>query len=119
MTLAATVAAITAAWSDDPQSGVLWAGDHGDGASTSATDRCDFTTVWFEVSDHTSPAKQASLPEPRFHHLRDYRQCLARNTGLRRIHFALDGEARSCSSAGFPSEVTPHELGLVLGESGT
>ena len=93
VTLAATVAAITAAWVDDPQSDVLWAGDHGGrrGVRMRQTVR-DFTTVWFEVGDRTLAVEAGVLPEPRFHHLEVYRQCLARNTGARRLHFALDGE---------------------------
>lgn len=119
MTVTEIVAAVTAAWVDDPQSDVVWAGDHEGrrGVRMRQTVR-DFTTVWFEVGDRTLSVEAGVLPEPRFHHLEVYRQCLARNTGTRRLHFAVDGEGEILLVGRIPvEEVTPHELELVLGEA--
>ncbi len=119
MTVTETVAAVTAAWVDDPQSDVVWAGDHEGrrGVRMRQTVR-DFTTVWFEVGDRTLSVEAGVLPEPRFHHLEVYRQCLVRNAGTRRLHFAVDAEGEILLVGRIPvEEVTPHELELALGEA--
>ena len=119
MTLEGIVAAVTAAWVGDPKSDVVWAGDHEGrrGVRMRQTVR-DFTTVWFEVGDRTLGIEAGMIPEPRFHHLEVYRQCLVRNTSTRRLHFAVDGEGEVLLVGRIPAEeVTPHELELVLGEA--
>ena len=118
MTLAGVVAAVTAAWVDDPESDVVWAGDHEGrrGVRMRQTVR-DFTTVWFEVGERTLRIEAGVIPEPRLHHLEVYRQCLVRNTATRRLHFAVDGEGAVLLVGRIPAaEVTPHELELALGE---
>ncbi len=118
MTLSGILAAVTTAWVDDPESDVVWAGDHEGrrGVRMRQTVR-DFTTVWFELGDRTLGIEAGVLPEPAFHHLEVYRQCLRRNIATRRLHFAVDRDGEVVLVGRIPvAEVTPHELELVLGE---
>jgi hypothetical protein len=116
--VAGLVAAVTGRWRDDPDSDVVWAGDHEGrrGVRMRQTVR-DFTTVWFSPGDRTLSVEAYVLPSPPFHREEVFRQALARNGATRRVHFALDREGALVLRARLPlTEVTDHELELVLGE---
>lgn len=118
MNVAALVATVTDAWAADPDSDVVWAGDHEGrrGVRMRQTVR-DYTTVWFEVGDRTLGVEAYVLPAPPFNREEVYRQCLVRNAGTRRIHFALDRDGDIVLSGRVPrQEVTEGELELMLGE---
>ncbi len=112
------VAAVTDRWRDDPESAVVWAGDHEGrrGVRMRQTVR-DFTTVWFSVGDRTLSVEAYVMPSPPFHREEVFRQALVRNATTRRAHFALDREGDVVLRARVPiEEVTDHELELLLGE---
>jgi hypothetical protein len=116
--VAALVAAVTDAWADDPDSDVVWAGDHEGrrGVRMRQTVR-DFTTVWFVVGDRTVSIEAYVLPAPPSNRSEVFRQCLVRNAATRRVHFALDADASIVLVGRIPvQEVGPTELELVLGE---
>jgi len=116
--VAGLVVAVTDRWRDDPESDVVWAGDHEGrrGVRMRQTVR-DFTTVWFIVGDRTLAIEAYVLPAPPFHREEVFRQALARNGATRRIHFALDRQGDLVLRARVPvDEVTDHELELLLGE---
>jgi len=109
---------VTAAWVADPEGDVVWAGDHEGrrGVRMRQTVR-DFTTVWFEARQRTVAIEAYVLPAPRRRSDEVYRQALSRNTGRRRVHFALDRLGDLVLVGRIPlSEVSESELELVLGE---
>lgn len=114
----ALVDRVTQGWLDDPESDVVWAGDHEGrrGVRMRQTVR-DFTTVWFDVGDRTVAVEAYVLPAPRFSKDEVYRQALVRNSGTRRIHFALDRLGDLVLVGRIPvDELTVEELELTLGE---
>lgn len=117
-TVADLVAEVTDAWAADPDSDVVWAGDHEGrrGVRMRQTVR-DFTTVWFAVGDRTVTVEAYVLPSPPAAREEVFRQCLARNAGTRRVAFALDREGDVVLTGKIPVEgVSSHELELTLGE---
>jgi hypothetical protein len=112
------VVAITDGWADDPDSDVVWAGDHEGrrGVRMRQTVR-DFTTVWFGVGERTLAIEAYVLAAPPSNRDEVFRQCLARNAATRRVHFALDGDGGIVLVGRIPvDEVGTTELELVLGE---
>lgn len=112
------VAAVADGWRDDPESDVVWSGDHEGrrGVRMRQTVR-EFTTMWFGVGDRTLTVEAYVLAAPPFHREEVFRRALARNAGTRRVHFALDGEGDLLLRARVPmEEVTREELELILGE---
>jgi len=80
-------------WAADPDSDVVWAGEHEGrlGVRMAQTVR-DFTTVWFDVGDLTVGFEAYVAPPPPHGAEEVYRQCLVRNSAWWRVHFALDSE---------------------------
>jgi len=77
----------------------------------------DYTTVWFAVGERTVAIEAYVLPAPRSRKEQVYRQALARNTGTRRIHFALDRLGDLILYGRIPvGELSEQELELTLGE---
>jgi hypothetical protein len=114
----ALVDRVAGGWLDDPESDVVWAGDHEgrSGVRMRQTVR-DFTTVWFDVGDRTVAIEAYVLPAPRFRRDEVYRQALARNAGSRRLHFALDRLGDLVLVGRIPiDELSEGELELALGE---
>jgi len=114
----AVVDRVTTGWLDDPESDVVWTGDHEGrrGVRMRQTVR-DFTTVWFAVGDRTVAIEAYVLPAPRFRKDEVYRQALTRNFGNRRIYFALDRLGDLVLVGRIPvDELTVEELELALGE---
>jgi hypothetical protein len=112
------VASITDAWADDPDSDVVWAGDHEGrrGVRMRQTVR-DSTTVWFGVGDRTLAIEAYVLPAPSSNRDEVFRQCLVRNAATRRVHFAVDADGGIVLVGRIPvEEVGRTELELVLGE---
>lgn len=111
---------VTAAWAADPQSGVVWAGDHeGRRGVRLRQQGRDFTTVWFGVGERTLAVEAYvfSAPPPGARE-EAFRQCLARNLSGRRLHFALDRHGDLLLVGRVPvTEVDEEELGLLLGEA--
>ena len=71
---------ITRGWVDDPNSDVVWAGEHeGRWGLRMAQQARDFTTVWFDVGDITIGFEAYLLPPPRFNAPEVLSYCLKRN----------------------------------------
>jgi len=120
MSAADLVARVTDGWEADPASDVVWAGDHEGrrGVRMRQTVR-DFTTVWFQVGERTVGVEAYVLPAPPPGPGGEeaYRQCLTRNYGTRRIHFALDREDGLVLIGRIPvGELSDEEMELALGE---
>ena len=116
----ALVAEVTARWAGDPDSGVVWAGDHEGRRGVRLRQRGrDFTTVWFGVGQRTLAVEAYVLSVPAPGRREEVlRQCLARNLAFRRLHFALDRHGEVLLVGRVPvGEVTEEELELVLGEA--
>jgi hypothetical protein len=110
--------AVTDAWMSDPESDVVWAGDHDGrrGVRMCQTVR-DFTTVWFECGERTLSVEAYVLPLPPTNREEVFRQCLVRNAATRRLHFAVDRDDGIVLVGRVPvGEVDAAELELVLGE---
>lgn len=118
MTTADIVRAVTSAWVADPESDVVWSGDHEGRRGVRMAQRVrDFTTVWFSVGDRTVRVEAYVVPSPPGGREEVFRQCLARNRGTRRVRFALDAHGDVVLMAAIPvGEVDETELELVLGE---
>lgn len=70
----------TLRWASDPDSDVVWAGDHeGRWGIRMAQRTRDFTTMWFDVGDRTVGFEAYLLPMPPHGFGEVYRLCLARN----------------------------------------
>lgn len=111
--------AVTDDWVSDPQSDVVWAGDHEGrrGVRMRQTVR-DFTTVWFDCGERTVAVEAYVLPAPPTNRYEVLRQCLVRNASTRRMHFAMDGDGGIVLVGRIPvDEVDADELDLVLGET--
>lgn len=112
------VRAVTEAWVADEDGSVVWAGDHEGrrGIRMRQTVR-DMTTVWFEVGQRTVSIEAYVLPKPAHRGDEVFRQALVRNSGSRRVHFALDGHGALVLVGRIPlAELSEHELELALGE---
>ncbi len=72
--------AITLRWVDDPDSDVVWAGEHeGRWGLRMAQQARDFTTVWFDVGEITIGFEAYLLPPPRYNTAEVLSYCLKRN----------------------------------------
>jgi hypothetical protein len=82
---------VSAAWVDDPESDVVWAGTHeGRWGIRFRQHAREATTMWFDVGDHTVGFEAYLLPKP-VHHREDvYRHCLIRNTRSWPATMAID-----------------------------
>lgn len=93
MTPRALLEEVTARWVADPDSDVVWAGDHeGRWGIRMRQQARDFTTVWFDVGERTLGYEAYVIPAPAHNRQEVFRQCLVRNRSGWRVHFALDSE---------------------------
>jgi hypothetical protein len=71
---------VTEDWLGDPESDVVWAGDHEGlwGIRMAQTAR-DFTTIWFDVGEITIGLAAYLLPPPPHNRDAVFEQCLRRN----------------------------------------
>lgn len=109
---------VTEAWLADPESAVVWTGDHeGRRGVRMRQEARDMTTVWFDVGQRTVRIEAYVLPKPPQHAEEVYRQALARNAGTRRMSFALDrlGDLVLVGRISL-ADLTEEELELALGE---
>jgi Putative bacterial sensory transduction regulator len=82
---------ITTQWVADPDSDVVWAGDHeGRWGIRMAQRTRDFTTMWFDVGERTIGFEAYLLPEPPHGRAAVYRLCLARNWSAWPAAIAID-----------------------------
>lgn len=109
---------VTVRWLDDPESAVVWTGDHeGRRGVRMRQSVRDMTTVWFEVGQRTVRIEAYVLPAPPGDAGEVHRQALARNAGTRRMSFALDRLGDLVIVGRIPLEhLTEEELELALGE---
>lgn len=110
---------ISAGWLADPQSDVIWAGDHeGRRGVRLRLTAGEPSTVWFNVGERTLAVEAFILPSPPAGNREEvYRQCLARNTAGRRLHLALDRRGDVVLVGRVPlRELDAGELELLLGE---
>lgn len=83
--------AITARWVDDPESDVVWAGEHEGLWGIRMAQRVrDFTTVWFDVGERTVGLEAYLLPNPPHGHEAVYRLSLSRNWSSWPVAIAVD-----------------------------
>lgn len=118
MTPAELVAFVTEAWAADPDSAVVWAGDHEGrrGVRMRQTVR-DMTTVWFDTGARTVTIEAYVLPHPPRGAEEVYRQALRRNATMRRMAFALDRHGDVVLVGKIPIDaLSEHEMELCLGE---
>jgi hypothetical protein len=111
--------AVTEGWEADPESDVVWAGDHEGrrGVRMRQTVR-ESTTVWFAPGDLTVGVEAYVLSLPPAAPAPVLRQCLVRNAGVRRLHFALDRHGDLLLVGRIPvRELSALELDLVLAEA--
>lgn len=109
---------ITNAWLADPESSVVWAGDHeGRRGVRMRQEVRDMTTVWFTVGQRTVGIEAYVLPKPPENAAEAYRIALARNSMTRRMAFALDRLGDLVIVGKIPLEhLSDKELELALGE---
>jgi hypothetical protein len=109
---------VTEAWVEDPASAAVWTGYHeGRRGVRMRQEVRDMTTVWFGLGQRTVSIEAYVLPRPPQHAEEVYRQALTRNSGTRRMAFALDRMGDLVIVGKIPLEhLTEHELELALGE---
>lgn len=109
---------VTGAWLADPNSAVVWAGDHEGRRGIRMRQLVrDMTTVWFNVGDRTVSIEAYVLPKAPKNPDEVYRQALTRNSATRRMAFALDRQGDLVLVGKIPLEsLSEHELELALGE---
>ena len=109
---------VTEAWVADAESDVVWSDDFEGRRGVRMRQQIrDFTTVWFEVGQRTVAVEAYVLPSPPSRREEVFRQCLVRNAGVRRIHFALDRDGDVVLVGRIPlAELDEEELELALGE---
>jgi len=112
------VARVTEAWLADPDSAVVWTGDHeGRRGVRMRQSVRDMTTVWFDVGERTVSIEAYVLPAGPSTGSEVFRQALIRNAGTRLMSFALDAEGGLVLVGKIPiSSLSDHELELALGE---
>lgn len=109
---------VTTRWLSDPQSSVVWVGDHEGRRGVRMRQQVrDMTTVWFDVGQRTVGIEAYVLPKPARNADEVYRVALARNAGTRRMMFALDRLGDLVIVGRIPLEhLSEEELELALGE---
>ena len=109
---------VTDGWVEDDASDVVWSGDFEGRRGVRMRQQVrDFTTVWFDVGQRTVAIEAYVLPSPPNRREEVFRQCLVRNAGVRRIHFALDRDGDVVLVGRVPlAELSEQELELALGE---
>ncbi len=113
-----TLEAVIRRWVDDPESAVSYA-EQVDGrwAVRMGQEARDVTTVWFDIGERSIRAEAYVIPSPTNGQTEVYRQCLVRNAGGWRCHFALDREGAVVIVGRLAAEhVDDLELDLLLGE---
>jgi hypothetical protein len=106
-------------WLADPESDVIWVGDYeGRRGVRLRLGAGEPSTVWFKVGERTLAVEAFILPSPPSGRREEvYRQSLARNTGGRRLHLALDRHGDVVLIGRVPlDDVDAVELELLLGE---
>jgi hypothetical protein len=86
-----TLEAVTTAWVEDPESDVVWAGEHERRWGIRMAQHArDFTTIWFDVGERTLSVAAYLLPDPPRGHAEIYRLCLLRNASSWPVAISLD-----------------------------
>ena len=117
MSLRDLLESTTAQWVDDPQSDVVWGGEHEGrwGLRMRQTVR-DFTTVWFDVGERTLGYEAYVIGEPPANKEEVYRQLLVRNQRRWRVHFAIDQEGGVVLRGRAPVDIVDEgELDAIVG----
>ncbi len=114
----ALVASAAAGWAADPDSDVVWAGEHDGRLGVRMAQRVrDFTTVWFDVGELTVGVEAYVLPAPPGDVAEVHRQCLRRNEAVWRVHFAVDRDGDVYLRGRVPLDaLSAGALDAVLGE---
>ncbi len=111
------VRTITQAWVDDPDSDVVWSGEHEGRWGIRMAQRCrDFTTVWFTVGARTVGFEAYVLPSPPHRAAEVYRLCLMRNWRTWPAALALDQRGDIFVIGRIPlADLTPATLDRAVG----
>lgn len=82
---------VTTRWANDPNSDVVWCGEHdGRWGIRMAQQTRDFTTVWFHIGEITIGYEAYLLPPPRHHESDVLMYCLKRNSKSWPAYIAAD-----------------------------
>jgi hypothetical protein len=110
---------VTEGWEADPESDVVWVGDHEGRRGVRMRQMVrDATTVWFDPGDLTVAVEAYVMSLPPEAPAAMLRQCLRRNAAVRRLHFALDRHGDLVLVGRIPvGELSAHELETTLAEA--
>lgn len=82
---------LTTRWVEDPESDVVWCGEHeGRWGLRMAQQARDFTTIWFDVGEITIGYEAYLLPPPRHDEAATLGYCLKRNSSSWPAYIAAD-----------------------------
>lgn len=114
---AAILAAVTEQWRADPDSAVVWCGDHEGRRGVRMAQECrDFTTVWFDVGQRTMGYEAYVAPLPPRRRDAVFALLLDRNRRGWRVSFAIDPKDGIVVRGRIPLErVDAAELDAILG----
>lgn len=111
------VVTTTQGWLEDPESDVVWAGEHEGRWGIRMAQRCrDFTTIWFTIGERTVGYEAFLVPDPPDGRSDAYRYCLARNRTSWPARIALDSEGDLSVAGRIPLEqLSPVALDEAVG----
>ena len=117
MTPAELLRGVTEEWLEDPESDVVWAGEHeGLWGIRMAQSSRDFTTIWFDVGDITIGLAAYLLPPPP--HSRDavFDHCLRRNHRSWPAYIAADDRGELYIRGRIPvAHITAEDIETAVG----
>lgn len=117
MTPDALLRAVTTRWAEDPDSDVVWAGEHeGHWGIRMAQQTRDFTTVWFDVGSITIGYAGYLLPPPRNNQAAVFEQCLKRNHRSWPAYIAADDRGELYIRGRIPvANITAEDIETAVG----
>ena len=108
---------VTIGWAEDPDSDVVWAGEHeGRWGIRMAQQTRDFTSVWFDVGEITIGFAGYLLPPPRYNEAAVFEQCLKRNHRSWPAYIAADDRGELYIRGRIPvANVTAEDIETAVG----
>lgn len=117
MTPGELLRAVTTQWAHDPDSDVVWTGEHeGRWGIRMAQQTRDFTTVWFAVGEITIGYEAYLLPPPRLNQAAVFEQCLKRNHRSWPAYIAADNRGELYVRGRIPvTHITTEDIETAVG----
>ena len=111
------VTAATEAWTADPDSDVVWAGEYDGRRGIRMAQKCrDFTTVWFDAGAITIGFEAYLLPPPRHNQAAVLEQCLRRNHRSWPAYIAADDRGELYIRGRIPvANITADDIETAVG----